>query len=107
MVCHKIRVEVKKLSQFLLSIYVYELYNVKPYFSGALLIDEMKISPRSTFDRYKMEVTGFTDLGKYTPELQKNKLGDHALVLLFQPFQGKWVQAVGTFLSRGCATGIV
>jgi len=31
--------------------------------------------------------------------------GDHALVFLFQPFRGKWVQLVGAFLSKNCAKG--
>jgi hypothetical protein len=67
----------------------------------------MKISPQVKFDRSNMEFVGFTNLGKYTPENQRKQRGDHALVLLFQPFQGKWIQAVGAFLSRGCATGNV
>lgn len=50
---------------------------------------------------------GFTDLGKYTRINQKNQRGDHALVFLFQPFCSKWVQTVGTFLSKGCANGRV
>lgn len=31
-------------------------------------------------------------------------LGDHALVISFQPFRGKWVQAIACFLTRGNAT---
>lgn len=52
-----------------------------------------------------MQFIGFTDLGKYTPVDQSNKPGDHALVILYQPFQGQWVQSVGAFLTRGAATG--
>jgi len=26
---------------------------------------------------------------------------------MFQPFQGRWIQAVAGFLSKGCATGTV
>ena len=81
------------------------LYPGNSLFTGALLIDEMKISPRATFDKHSMKLSGFTDLGKYTPQKDRDKLGDHALVILFQPFQGHWFQAVGSFLSRGCATG--
>lgn len=50
---------------------------------------------------------GFTDLGKYTPEHQQGEKGDHALVVMFQPFKGKWVQALACFLSKGSATGTV
>jgi len=40
-------------------------------------------------------------------ETDKNKrdrnLGDHALVITFQPFMGTWVQPIGCFLTRGNA----
>jgi hypothetical protein len=32
-------------------------------------------------------------------------LGNHALVIMFQPFLGSWIQPVGCFLSRGAASG--
>lgn len=67
----------------------------------------MKLSTALSFNREKLELEGFTDLGKYTPEHQKGARGDHALVVMFQPFQGKWVQALGCFLSKGSATGTV
>lgn len=42
-----------------------------------------------------------------TKEKNKNKreknLGDHALVVTFQPFQGGWVQNLACFLTRGAA----
>lgn len=34
---------------------------------------------------------------------QGKNLGDHALVISFQPFRGKWVQAIACFLTRGNA----
>lgn len=52
-------------------------------------------------------VSGFTDLGEYTPDNQKNEPGDRALVLMFQPFRNKWVQCIAAFLSKGAATGTV
>jgi hypothetical protein len=48
---------------------------------------------------------GFVDLGNYTPEKQKDELGDHALVIMFQPFAGKHMQALACFLSKGNVTG--
>lgn len=33
----------------------------------------------------------------------KNVVGDHALVFMFRPFMGKWVQAIGCFLSKSNA----
>ncbi|OXU20162.1 hypothetical protein TSAR_000281 [Trichomalopsis sarcophagae] len=59
------------------------------------------------FNRQNLKVEGFTDLGKYTPEHQKSVKGDHALVMMFQPFKGKWVQTLGCFLSKGSANGTV
>jgi hypothetical protein len=67
----------------------------------------MKLSPAVKFDKHKMVFVGFTDLGKYTPIEQKDKQGDHALVLLYPSFRGKWIQAIASFLSCGCATGDV
>lgn len=63
----------------------------------------MKMS-ELVFDKKSLKINGFTDLGVHTPLHQKNQKGDHALVLMFQPFQGKWVQTVACFLSRGAAS---
>lgn len=74
---------------------------------GMLLLDEMKLSTTLVFNRNRLKVEGFTDLGAYTPKHQSRKRGDHALVLMFQPFKGKWVQTLACFLSKGSATGII
>jgi len=76
-------------------------------FKGAVLVDEMKLSPKIRFDKNKFEFIGFTDLSKYTPENQRKEKGDHALVLLFQPYQGRWIQSIGAFLSKDAASGHV
>lgn len=62
----------------------------------------MKVSKTIALNRNNLQVEGFTNLGKYTPKDQVGKTGDHALVFMFQPFKGKWVQALGCFLSCGC-----
>lgn len=54
-----------------------------------------------------MRVIGFTDLVDYTPADQVDKEGNHALVLIFQPFQGNYIQSIAAFLSRGAAFGTV
>lgn len=74
---------------------------------GVLVLDEMQISKGVAFGSQNVSVIGFTDLGDYTPEDQKKEKGDHALVFLFQPFRGKWVQTIAAFLSKGAATGEV
>lgn len=70
-------------------------------------MDEMQISRGLSFDSDNLSILGFTDLGEYTPEKQKNERGDHALVFLFQPFRGQWVQNIAAFLSKGAANGDV
>lgn len=65
----------------------------------------MKLDPGTEFDRHQLKHWGFTTLGKHTPDNLKGEVGDHALVVLFQPFQGKWVQALGCFLAKGNVKG--
>ncbi|CAK1597424.1 unnamed protein product [Parnassius mnemosyne] len=60
----------------------------------------MKLSEGVYFDQHSMKFSGFVDLGQHTPEDLKNKTADHALVFKFVPFRGRWVQALGCFLSR-------
>ncbi|XP_043473387.1 uncharacterized protein LOC122505674 [Leptopilina heterotoma] len=74
---------------------------------GVLVLDEMSISEGVNFDTEKLSVMGFTDLGDYTPDHQKTERADHALILIFQPFRGKWVQNIAAFLSKGAANGEV
>ncbi|XP_057341611.1 uncharacterized protein LOC130678434 isoform X1 [Microplitis mediator] len=47
-----------------------------------------------------MKLDGFVDLGFHMPEKDLNTRADHALVFMFQPFEGDWVQVIGCFLSR-------
>lgn len=70
------------------------------------MIDEMKLSEGISFDRKNLKMFGFTDLGENIPT-EDDELGDHGLVFMFQPFQGKFVQSLGAFLSRGCASGAI
>lgn len=63
----------------------------------------MKLSQNIKFDPANGVFQGFVDLGDHTPERHKDQLGDHALVIMFQPFRGKWVQTLACFLSKGCA----
>lgn len=74
-------------------------------FIGALLLDEMKLSPYLSLDKTTLNILGFTDLGQYTPETYKNVPGDHGLVLLYQPISGKWTQPIAAFLSKNAASG--
>lgn len=63
----------------------------------------MSVSEAITFNTESLLFTGFVDLGKFTPQHQKDVRGDHALVFMFQPFRGPWVQTIAAFLTKGCA----
>lgn len=73
------------------------------YLLGCLLLDEMSLSSSVTFNKSTLNIDGLVDLGLYTPEHQVNEMGDHALVFMYQPFRGPWIQAIGAFLSKGAA----
>lgn len=74
---------------------------------GTIMVDEMKVSPSKHFDKNRLQVMGFVDLGEYTPASQKDQLGDHALVIMFQSFAGHNMQALACFLSKGNVTGSI
>lgn len=65
----------------------------------------MALSDLVSFDTMNMKPFGLVDLDKFTEKEDGKKRGDHALVLMFQPFQGKWVQAIAAFLSAGATKG--
>ncbi|KAK3931213.1 DNA transposase [Frankliniella fusca] len=72
---------------------------------GCLLLDEMALDENVKYDPASKQFQGVVDLGKYTKEEDRTKRGNHALVIMFQPFRGKWVQTIGAFLSRGACRG--
>lgn len=72
---------------------------------GTLLIDEMSLSKGVHFNSRTLKMSGFVDFGDHTPDHLKNVRADHALVFMFQPFVGKWVQVLGSFLSHNQVTG--
>lgn len=67
------------------------------------MIDEMKLGEAVKFDTKNLKMVGFTDLGEHTSLHQQSKKGDHGLVIMFQPFQERWVQALACFfIKRMC-----
>ena len=54
-------------------------------------------------DKRTLDFTGFVSLGQHTPKHQQNMRADHALVFMFQPFRGHWVQVIGCFLTKDSA----
>ncbi|KAH7933394.1 hypothetical protein HPB49_012212 [Dermacentor silvarum] len=67
---------------------------------GGLVVDEMKLSAHLDM-RSSGHIEGFVDLGKYTEDCDKHTKADHRLVVMLQPFIGKWTQVVAVFASRG------
>ncbi|KAH7977876.1 hypothetical protein HPB49_003828 [Dermacentor silvarum] len=66
---------------------------------GGIVFDEMKLSEHLDV-KSNGELEGFVDLAQFTSESQKEQLSDHGMVVLFQPFQGKWTQVLGVFASQ-------
>ena len=64
----------------------------------------MSLSEGISLNRKTMEFNGFVNLEEHTPVEQLNVRGDHALVFMFQQFQGVWVQVLGCFLSKNSVT---
>ncbi|XP_046407691.1 uncharacterized protein LOC124172298 [Ischnura elegans] len=73
---------------------------------GVVLVDEMKLSKALSFDKKTLKLEGFTNLGAYTPLHQRNERGDHALVLMFQPFRCI-VHCISTVLHHIILEGIM
>lgn len=63
------------------------------------------MSQSTRVDRNSCELKGFVDLGNYTTKENEKQVGDHALVFMFQPYRGKWIQALACFLTKGSITG--
>ncbi|KAG0410594.1 hypothetical protein HPB47_012294, partial [Ixodes persulcatus] len=67
---------------------------------GGLVLDEMKLS--SHLDMIaSARIEGFVDLGQFTEEADQHTRADHGLVVMFQPFVGRWTQIIGVFASSG------
>ena len=54
----------------------------------------MSLTPRLHLDQKYKHLKGFVDFGNCTPEYLKRTRADHALVFMFRPFRGDWVQVV-------------
>ncbi|KAL3202311.1 hypothetical protein MRX96_012095 [Rhipicephalus microplus] len=61
---------------------------------GGIVVDEMKLSAHLDM-KSSTYMEGFVDLGKFTDAAERQKKADHGLVIMFQPFVGKWTQIIG------------
>ncbi|XP_075725982.1 uncharacterized protein LOC142767684 [Rhipicephalus microplus] len=61
---------------------------------GGLVIDQMKLSTHLDL-KSSMDIEGFVNPGQFTGAQDKHTKADHGLVVMFQPFVGKWTQIIG------------
>lgn len=90
--------------------------------AGALVLDEISISPDLTFSAQDLQFKGFANYigrnevgledcaleGSSTSLCEANDipaLADHALVLMFKPFLRSWVQPIGVFAAKNAVSG--
>lgn len=73
---------------------------------GSIQFDELKLSEnlKVNSDGY---VQGYVDYGSFSCGGKENKLCDHGLVILFQPFVGDWIQIIGVFATQNNMDGIM
>lgn len=68
---------------------------------GMLMFDELQISKNIDFRVDTGKIVGMVDFGDLTTAEHMRQEGDHALVFLFQPHRGGWMQTIGSFCSLG------
>jgi len=74
---------------------------------GSLLFDEMTITGDLTFDPKLLEWHGVVDFGDGLADSKEKGIADHALVFMFRPYTGDWVQPFACFATKGAAKGDV
>jgi len=69
----------------------------------------MSLTKSVKFDSQKMKFEGFIDYGPEEIEDTRaefsEQLADHALVFIFRPYRGSWVQPIAVFATKGPAPG--
>lgn len=79
--------------------------DIDPYLKqGGLIIDEMKLTERFEA-RNCGQIGGFVDIGPYTPTNLNSTLCNHGLVIIYQPFVGKWRQILEVFATSNNISG--
>jgi hypothetical protein len=74
---------------------------------GVLMFDEIQISKNIEFRGDTGKIIGMIDFGDLTSEQNIFQEGDHALVFLFQPHMGGWLQTIGCFCSAATTPSTV
>lgn len=69
---------------------------------GGLVLDEMKLSSHLDMTA-SARIEGFVNLGQFTEEADQHTRADHGLVVMFQPFVGRWTQIIGNSMPAALA----
>jgi len=70
---------------------------------GTLIWDEIKLKKDVSFDKKLLEWRGVVDYGDGFTGTVPQGLADHALVLIFRTYDGRWIQPIACFASQGAA----
>lgn len=73
---------------------------------GSLMWDEMSLKKDLTWNAQTLEWHGVVDYGELETPV-KNGVANHALVFIFRPYRGNWVQPIACFASENAANGDV
>ncbi|XP_045036372.1 uncharacterized protein LOC123477088 isoform X5 [Daphnia magna] len=74
---------------------------------GSLMWDEVSLKKDLTWHATRLEWHGIVDFGEDIEAPIKNGIATHALVLMFRPYKGNWVQPFACFASENAASAII
>ena len=71
---------------------------------GCLMRDEISQVKGVKFDARRRVWDGIVNYGTDFPDLPTDTLADHALVLIFRPYNQSWMQPIASFATSGAAS---
>ena len=74
---------------------------------GILMFDEIQVKKNVDFRVETGKLVGMVDFGDLTTPENMFQEGDHALVFLFHPHMGGWMQTIGCFCAAGTTPTVV
>lgn len=78
-----------------------------PAVFGCLMWDEVHLVKGVKFDALRRVWDGIVNYGSEFPDIPSDALADHALVLIFRPYQLPWIQPIASFATKGAASSQV
>jgi hypothetical protein len=66
--------------------------------------DEVSLKKDLTWHSKRLELHGVVDFGEEIESAVKNEIATHAVVLMFRPYKGSWVQPFACFASLNAAS---